>query len=54
LFLNTTLQLPIAVLADNQLLALLAASNGQDYLIDIINPFNPLIEPVVLAALIHG
>jgi len=51
LFLNTTLQLPIAVAADGQLLALLAGSNGQDFIIDIINPFNPFIEPVVIAAL---
>ena len=54
LFLNTTLQLPIAVLADGQLLALLAGSNGQDYIIDIVNPFNTFIEPAVLAALTHG
>lgn len=53
LFLNTALQLPIAVLADGRLLALLAGSNGQDYLIDIVNPFNPLIEPTILAALMH-
>jgi len=42
LLLNTSLHLLIAVLADGRLLALLAGSNGQDYLIDIISPFNPL------------
>ena len=54
LFLNTALHLPIAVLSNGQLLAQLAGRNGQDYLIDIINPFNPLIGPVVFAALMHG
>ncbi|HTU93929.1 MAG TPA: choice-of-anchor Q domain-containing protein [Gemmataceae bacterium] len=54
LFLNTSLHLPIAVLANGQLLALLAASNGQDDLIDIVNPFNTFIEPAVFAALTHG
>jgi Domain of unknown function DUF11 len=53
LFLNTALHLPLAVLQDGQLLALLAGSNGQNFLIDIFNPFNPLIEPSVIAALLH-
>ena len=50
LFLNPSLQLPLAVLQDGQLLALLAGSNGQHFIIDIVNPFKPLIEPAVLAA----
>ena len=54
LFLNTTLHLPIVVLADGRLLALLTGSNGQDYVIDIVNPFDTFIEPAVLAALTHG
>ena len=54
LFLNTSLQLPIAVVGNGQLLALLEGSNGQDYIIDIVNPFNTFIEPAVLAALTHG
>jgi hypothetical protein len=53
LFLNTTPHLPLAVLQDGQLLALLTGSNGQNYLIDILNPFNPLIEPAVITALLH-
>jgi hypothetical protein len=53
LFLNTALHLPLAVLQDGQLLALLAGSNGQNYLIDILNPFSPLIEPTVIATLLH-
>jgi hypothetical protein len=51
IFLNTALRLPLVVLQNGQLLALMAASNGQEYLMDIFNPFSPLIEPAVLAAL---
>ncbi len=51
LFLNNTLHLPLTIVTNGRLLALLAGSNGQDYLIDIINPFNPLIGPAVLSAL---
>jgi hypothetical protein len=51
LFINTMLQLPVAVVQDGQVLALLAGANGQNYLIDIFNPFSPFVESVVLAAL---
>ena len=53
LFLNTALHLPLAVLQDGQLLALLAGSNGQDFVIDVFNPFLPSVEPALLAALMH-
>ncbi|HWG42524.1 MAG TPA: choice-of-anchor Q domain-containing protein [Gemmataceae bacterium] len=53
LFLNTALHLPLAVLQNGQLLALLAGSNGQNFLIDVFNPFLPLVEPTVIAALMH-
>jgi hypothetical protein len=33
------------------LLALLAGSDGQNYIIDILNRFLPLVEPAVLAGL---
>ena len=51
IFLNTALHLPLAVLQNGQLLALLTGANGQNFVIDIINPFLPLIEPAVVAAL---
>jgi hypothetical protein len=51
IFLNTGLHLPTVVLQDGRLLALLAGANGQDYVIDIIDPFLPSIEAAVFAAL---
>jgi hypothetical protein len=51
IFLNTALQLPLATIQDGHLLALLAGANGQEFVIDIINPFLPTIEAAVLAAL---
>jgi hypothetical protein len=48
---SPSLQLLVAVLSDNGLLALLAGENGQVDFIDVLNPFLPLVEPAVLAAL---
>jgi hypothetical protein len=48
---NLSLQLLVAVLSDNGLLALLACENGQVNIIDVFNPFVPVVEPAVLAAL---
>ena len=48
---NTSLHLPLAVLSNEGLLALLAGSNGQNYLIDALNPFVPFVESAVVAAL---
>lgn len=50
-FVNTSLHLPLAELSNGRLLALLSGENGQNYIIDIFNPFLPLVEPTVLAAL---
>ncbi len=50
-FLSSTLQLPLAALQDGQLLALLAGSNGPDFVVDVFNPFLPFVESAVLAAL---
>jgi len=33
------------------LLALLAGSNGQDYVVDIFNPYLPSVESALLSAL---
>jgi hypothetical protein len=54
LFLNTALHLPLAVLHDGQLLALLAGANGQTFILDVFNPFLSSVEPAVLAALGRG
>ncbi len=54
LFINTSLQLPLALIQNGKLLALLASASGQNFVIDIVNPFIPLIEPAILAALRHG
>jgi hypothetical protein len=51
IFLNSALHLPVAVLQKGQLLAMLAGSNGQEFVIDIINPFLTSVEAAVLAAL---
>jgi hypothetical protein len=48
---NTSLQLPWAMMSNDRLLALLAADNGQNYLLDVFDPFLPSIEVAVLAAL---
>lgn len=48
---NTTLQMPLAVFQNNQILALLTASTGQNFLIDVLNPFAPGVLSVLLAAL---
>jgi hypothetical protein len=48
---NTSLHLPWAMLSNEGLLALLAGSNGQDFLIDVFDPLLPLVEPAVFAAL---
>ncbi|HWG42525.1 MAG TPA: right-handed parallel beta-helix repeat-containing protein [Gemmataceae bacterium] len=53
LFLNTALHLPLAALQNGQLLALLAGGNGQNFLIDVFNPFIPSVEPAVIAAFLH-
>jgi hypothetical protein len=50
-FVNTAVQMPLAVLQGGQLLALLTGANGQNFVIDIFNPFNPFVQSVVFAAL---
>jgi hypothetical protein len=52
-FLNSALELPLARIQDGQLLAQLAGSNGQDYVVDIFSPLSPFVESAVLAALLH-
>ncbi len=54
MLLNTSLQLPFAASVDGFLLAQLASSSGQDYMIDIFSPFSTFVESAVLAALQHG
>ncbi|HEY7312612.1 MAG TPA: right-handed parallel beta-helix repeat-containing protein [Gemmataceae bacterium] len=51
IFLNTALHLPLALLQNGQLLALLSGANGQNFVIDIFNPFVPSVTPAILAAL---
>jgi hypothetical protein len=51
IFLNTALHLPLAAIQDGRLLAFLAGTNGQTFLIDIVNPFLPSIQAAVFAAL---
>ena len=51
IFLNTALHLPLALLGDGQLLALLASASGQNFVVDIINPFVPGVTSAVLGAL---
>jgi parallel beta-helix repeat protein len=48
---DTSLQLSLALMSNDGLLALLSGSNGQNYLLDVFDPFLPLVEPAVLAAL---
>jgi hypothetical protein len=49
---NTSLDLLSALMNDNGLLlALLAGSNGQDYVVDIFNPYLPSVESALLSAL---
>ena len=48
---DTSLQLAEAMMSNEGVLALLAANNGQNYLIDVFDPLLPLIEPALLAAL---
>jgi hypothetical protein len=50
-FVNTAVQIPLAVLQNGQLLALLAGASGQDFVIDIFNPFNSFVQSAVFAAL---
>jgi hypothetical protein len=51
IFLSTALQLPLAVFQKGQFLAFLTGANGQNFLIDITNPFVPQVESALLAAL---
>jgi hypothetical protein len=51
LFINTTVQLPVVAFVNGQLLAFLHSSAGQNFLIDIVNPFNPFVLGPVLAGL---
>jgi hypothetical protein len=48
---STSLQLSLALMSNDGLSALLLGSNGQNYLLDIFDPFLPLVESAVLAAL---
>jgi fibronectin-binding autotransporter adhesin len=50
LFINTMVQLPIVVF-NGQVLAFLSSSAGQNFLIDIVAPFNPFVLGPVLAGL---
>ncbi|MGH7222414.1 MAG: beta strand repeat-containing protein [Gemmataceae bacterium] len=51
IFVNTTLVLPLAALENGSLLAFLTAASGQNFLIDIINPFAPGVLGAVIAGL---
>lgn len=51
IFVNSALHLPEVVLQKGQLLALLAGANGQEFVVDIINPFLASVEAAVLAGL---
>ena len=46
---SASLQLPLVLMGNDGLLALLAADNGQDYFIDLFDPLLPSIESAVLA-----
>jgi hypothetical protein len=46
-----SLQLPWAMLSNDGLLAVLAGTNRQNYLLDVFDPFGPFVEPAVLAGL---
>jgi len=48
---DTSLHLSSALISNDGLLALLAGANGQNFIIDVIDPFLPPVEPAVLAAL---
>jgi hypothetical protein len=47
----TSLHLPFALMTNDGLMALLTADNGQNYVIDVLDPLLPSIEAVLLAAL---
>jgi|SRR5579884_464204 len=51
IFLSSSLNLPFATMQNGQILALLAGANGQNDVVDIINPFVASVESAVLAAL---
>ncbi len=51
IFLNTGLHFSLATIQNGRVLALLTGSNGQSFVIDIINPFLPSVMSAVLAAL---
>jgi uncharacterized repeat protein (TIGR01451 family) len=48
---DTSLHLSLALMSNDGLFALLSGSNGQTYLLNVFDPFLPLVEPAVLAAL---
>jgi hypothetical protein len=48
---NTSLQLPLVLMTDEGLMALVVGENGQDYVIEVSDPLLPSIEAAVLAAL---
>ncbi len=48
---DTSLQLSWAMMSHGGLLALLAGGNGENFLMDIFDPFLPFVEPAVLANL---
>jgi hypothetical protein len=48
---DTSLNLPLALVSNETLLAVLASSNGQNYLLDVFDPFLARVEPAVLTAL---
>jgi uncharacterized repeat protein (TIGR01451 family) len=48
---DISLHLSLALMSNDGLMALLAGSNGQSYLVDVFDPLLPLVEPAVLAAL---
>jgi hypothetical protein len=51
IFLNTMLHLSTTVVQERRLPALLAGANGQNFVIDMINPFLTTIQPAIFASL---
>jgi hypothetical protein len=53
IFLNSALHMPLALVQNGQLLALLTGANGQNFVVEIFNPFNMFVESALIAALTH-
>jgi hypothetical protein len=50
-FVSTPLQFLLTAISDNSLLALLEGSSGPDYIMEVFDPFVPLVVPALFAAL---